>query len=106
MRYPIILAMIFLSACGMNKGNIKPEQIATPEEVAKVKVKPNLELPPPLDLTEFKMNPTEVKQYEFNGKTYIAMPQEYMLNHSRLLLVLKTRILELQRLITDAKKSM
>jgi hypothetical protein len=97
---------MILCSCSWNKGNIKPEQIATPEEVAKVRVKPNLELPPPLDLNEFKMNPNEVKQYEFNGKSYIAIPEEYMLNHSRLLLVLKTRILELQRLITDAKKSM
>ena len=105
MRYTLIL-MVFLTSCTGIQSFTKTEPIATPEEVAKVKVKPNLDLPAELVLDKYKLDVNEVKQYNENGKVYIGIPEEDMLLQQELLLALKTRIQELQRIILDAQKLM
>lgn len=103
MRYSLIL-LLLLTSCSILNKNTKSEQLATVDEVAKVKIKPNLDLPPELDLDAYKLDETKVKQYEEDGKVYIAIPEEDMLKQQEFLLVLKNRIKELQRKMLDAVK--
>lgn len=105
MRYSLILFLLLTSCTTLSKVT-KQEQLATVEEVAKIKIKPKLELPSELDLDKYKLDEMKVKQYNENGKVYVAIPEEDMLNQQEFLFVLKNRILELQRIILDAKKLM
>ena len=105
MRYSLIL-LLLLTSCTTLESVTKTEQLATPEEVAKIQIKPNLELPSELDLDRFKLDENKIKQYNENGKVYVAIPEEDMLNQQEFLLVLKNRISELQRIISDAKRLM
>lgn len=105
MRYSLIIFLLLTSCATIDKVT-KQEQLATVEEVAKIKIKPKLELPSELDLDKYKLDEAKVKQYNENGKVYIAIPEEDMLNQQEFLFVLKNRILELQRIILDAKKLM
>lgn len=104
MRYSLILLLILLTSCSTLEKFTKSEQLATTDEVAKIKIKPKLELPSELDLDRYKLDSEKVVQYNKDGKVYIAIPEEDMLNQQEFLLVLKNRILELQRIILDAKK--
>lgn len=103
MRYAIIL-LLLLTSCSTIKTIDKVDQLATPAEVAQIKIKPNLDLPPPLDLNAYKIDETKVKQYKDGEQIYIALPEQDMEKQNELLLILKTRLLELQRIIVDAKK--
>lgn len=103
MRYALILVLL-LASCTTTQAYVKSEPIATPAEVAKLKIKPNLDLPSPLDLSKYKIDVTNARQYKENDKTYIALPESDLLNQQEFLLILKTRILELQRIIQDAQK--
>jgi hypothetical protein len=105
MRYSLIL-LLLLTSCTTIESITKSEQLATTDEVAKIRVKLNLDLPVELDLDKYKLDETKVKQYNENGKVYIGIPEEDMLNQQEFLLVLKNRIKELQRIILDAKKLM
>jgi hypothetical protein len=105
MRYSLVL-LLLLTSCTTIESITKSEQLATTDEVAKIRVKPNLDLPVELDLDKYKLDETKVKQYNENGKVYIGIPEEDMLNQQEFLLVLKNRIKELQRIILDAKKLM
>lgn len=105
MRYFIILFLL-LASCSTVSGITKTEQLATPEEVAKIRIKPNLDLPPPLVLDKYKLQEDNVKQFTQDGKTYIGISEDDMLLQEELLLVLKSRVAELQRIILDAQKLM
>lgn len=105
MRYSLILFLL-LTSCATVDTVTKTEQLATTEEVAKIQIKPKLDLPPELDLDKYKLDESQIRQYEENGKVYVAIPEDAMFNQQEFLLVLKNRILELQRIILDAKKLM
>jgi hypothetical protein len=109
MRYTTIVlfvSILSLSGCAGNSQIIKTEQNATPEEVAKIQIKPNLDLPPPINLDKYKLDESKVKQYKEGEDVYIALPEKDMQNQQEFLLILKTRILELQKIIINAKKLM
>lgn len=103
MRYALILVLL-LTSCATTQAYVKSDPLASPTDVAKLQIKPNLDLPPALDLSKYKIDVTNIRQYKENDKTYIALPEADLLNQQEFLLILKTRILELQRIITDAKK--
>lgn len=105
MRYTLIL-FLFLTACSNIHGITKTDALATPEEVAKIRIKPNLDLPPPLVLDKYKLEESNTKPFVQDGKNYIGISEDDMLNQQELLLILKSRIAELQRIILDAKKLM
>ena len=105
MRYSLIL-LVLLASCASNKVITKTEQLATVDEVAKIKIKQKIDLPAELDLDKYKIDESKIRQYEENGKVYIAIPEEDMLNQQEFLLVLRNRIIELQRKLTDAMKLM
>lgn len=101
-----IILCLFLVGCSTVQPITKVEQTVTPDEVAKVKITPNLDLPEPLDLSPYKIDEQTVKQYKDGNQLYIAIPEQSMQTMDTLLLVLKTRILELTKIIVEAKKLM
>jgi hypothetical protein len=105
MRYTLILCLL-LTSCATTESIVTPKPLATPEDVAKQKIKPNLDLPPSLDLTKYKLDESKIKQYKEGEQVYIALPEKDMQEQQEFLLVLKTRILELQKIIINAKKLM
>jgi hypothetical protein len=105
MRYTLILCLL-LTSCATTESIVTSKPLATPEDVAKHQIKPNLDLPPPLDLTKYKLDETKIKQYKEGQEVYIALPEKDMQEQQEFLLVLKTRILELQKIIINAKKLM
>lgn len=105
MRYTLILCLL-LASCAGTQTFVKSEPIATVDEVAKIKIKPNLDLPEPLNLTKYRIDLRNTKQIKDNDKNYIAIPEADLIGQESMLLELKTRILQLQRIITDAQKLM
>lgn len=103
-KHLVIFLVLVLTACSTTSSNIKTEQLATPDEVAKVKIKPNVDLPIPLDLQSYKLDETKTKQYVENGEVYIAIPEKDVQLQQELLLTLKIRIQELQRILENTKK--
>jgi hypothetical protein len=101
MRYTLILLLFLTSCATFDKGS---NQIATPEDVARIVVKPKLDLPQPLELDKYKIDTSKVKQYKDGDQLYIAIPEQDVQHQQEFLLILKTRILELQRIIIDAQK--
>lgn len=106
MRYSLILMLLLLSSCSTLESFVKSEQLVSTEDAAKLKVKPNLDLPPEISLDKYKLDAEKVKQYKEGDMVYIAIPEQDMLIQQEFLLVLKSRIAELQRIILDAKKLM
>jgi hypothetical protein len=105
MRYTLILFLL-LTSCTTTESIVRDEPLSTPADVAKQKIKPNLELPQPLDTTKYKIDESKVKQYKEGEKVYIVIPEEDMQLQQEFMLILKTRILELQTIIFNAKKLM
>lgn len=104
--FKIIILVLMLTGCATSQVAIKQDQLATVQDVAKAKILPNLELPLPLNLDKYKLDVSKVKQVTVDNEIYIAIPEKDTINQQEFLLVLKSRILELQTIIITAKKLM
>lgn len=103
MRYALVL-LLFLVSCSTQQSFVKGDSIATPTDVAKIQIKPNTDLPEPMDLSQYKIDLANTRQYKEKDINYIAIPEKDMLNQEKFLLELKTRILQLQKIIIDIQK--
>lgn len=101
----VAVTMLMLVGCSMfsTKPNLPPKETLTAEETALCLIPSKAELPPPLDLTEYKVANGTYILYN-DGKPYIGIPETELNRQHSLILLLKNRIYELQQIIIDTNK--
>lgn len=97
------ISLLFIVGCSSIPTTIVQKETLTPKEVAKCMVPALGELPPPLDLSEYKVARGSYILYN-NGKTYIGIPEAELTDQQLMLLQLKNRIYELQQIIIDTNE--